>query len=182
MLILGVDPGNAVTGYGIIEHKDRCCRLIDYGCFRTRSTFSSAQRLKKIYTELMETIARYGPDEVAVEEAFYGNNVKTALKIGQVKGIVLLAAAKADLPVAEYAPREVKNSVVGSGAATKEQVQFMVRSILRLKEMPQPYDASDALAVALCHAHQMTIPQAPIRRKDPEVERLLSRWKGKSRR
>ena len=155
MVILGIDPGSVITGFGAIETENRKTRLIGCGCVRTSAKTPFAQRLRKIYGELAETLSRYHPDEVAVEDIFYSNNVKTALKIGHARGVILLAAADAGLPIAEYSPREVKKAVVGSGSASKEQVQFMVKRILALKETPQPYDTTDALAVALCHAHRI---------------------------
>ena len=155
MVIVGIDPGSVITGFGAIETENREPRLIGCGCIRTSAKTPFAERLRKIYGELAETLSRYHPDEVAVEDVFYSNNVKTALKIGHARGVILLAAADAGLPIAEYSPREVKQAVVGSGSASKEQVQFMVKNILTLKEAPQPYDATDALAVALCHAHRL---------------------------
>jgi len=155
VVILGIDPGSVITGFGAIETENRKTRLIGCGCIRTSAKTPFAERLRKIYGELAETLSRYHPDEVAVEDVFYSNNVKTALKIGHARGVILLAAADAGLPIAEYSPREVKRAVVGSGSASKEQVQFMVKNILTLKEAPQPYDATDALAVALCHAHRL---------------------------
>ena len=155
MVILGIDPGSVITGFGAIETENRKTCLIGCGCIRTKAKTPFAERLRKIYGELAETLSHYHPDEVAVEEVFYSNNVKTALKIGHARGVILLAAADAGLPIAEYSPREVKQAVVGSGSASKQQVQFMVKNILTLKEAPQPYDATDALAVALCHAHRL---------------------------
>jgi len=155
VVILGIDPGSVITGFGAIETESRNPCLIGCGCIRTSAKTPFAERLRKIYGELAETLSHYHPDEVAVEDVFYSNNVKTALKIGHARGVILLAAADAGLPIAEYSPREVKRAVVGSGSASKEQVQFMVKNILTLKEAPQPYDATDALAVALCHAHRL---------------------------
>ena len=155
MVILGIDPGSVITGFGAIETESRETRLIGCGCIRTNAKTPFAERLRKIYGELAGTLSHYHPDEVAVEDVFYSNNVKTALKIGHARGVILLAAADAGLPIAEYSPREVKQAVVGSGSASKQQVQFMVKNILTLKEAPQPYDATDALAVALCHAHRL---------------------------
>ncbi len=155
MVILGIDPGSVIAGFGAIETENRKTRLIDCGCIRTQAKLPFAQRLQKIYRELTEVLARIRPDEVAVEDVFYSKNVKSALKIGHARGVILLAAADAGLPIAEYSPREVKQAVVGSGSASKEQVQFMVKHILALKETPQTYDTTDALAVALCHAHRI---------------------------
>ena len=165
MVILGIDPGSVIAGFGAIETENRKTRLIDCGCIRTHAKLSFAQRLQKIYGELAEALARIRPDEVAVEDIFYSKNVKSALKIGHARGVILLAAADAGLPIAEYSPREVKKAVVGSGSASKEQVQFMVKRILALKETPQPYDTTDALAVALCHAHRIKM-DAMMKKED----------------
>lgn len=158
MTILGIDPGSTVTGYGLIQHEDRVSRLLECGCIRTKARTSFPERLKKIYAELTDRLAELRPDEVAVEDVFYSENVKAALRIGHARGVILLAAANAGVPIAEYTPREVKRAVVGSGAASKEQVQFMVKHILHLKELPHPYDVTDALAVALCHIHRLGSP------------------------
>lgn len=158
MTILGIDPGSTVTGYGLIQHEDRTLRLLECGCIRTNVKTSFPERLKKIYAALTDRLAELRPDEVAVEDVFYSENVKAALRIGHTRGVILLAAANAGIPIAEYTPREVKQAVVGSGAASKEQVQFMVKHILHLKALPHPYDATDALAVALCHIHRLESP------------------------
>lgn len=155
MIILGVDPGTLVTGYGIIERKDGKLRVLAYDVVKNRSDRSMPLRLKAIYSTLVEVIDRYHPDEFAIETAFYGKNAQSALKIGHARGVSILAAVNHEIPTAEYSPREVKKAVVGNGAASKDQVQFMVKSILRLRETPKFYDASDALAVALCHFHSV---------------------------
>ncbi len=157
MIILGIDPGSSVTGYGAINYADRAYQLVECGCVRTSSRLAFPERLRRIYQGLTEKIAEIGPDEVAVEDVFYSKDVKAALKIGHARGVILLAAANLGLPILEYSPAEVKRAVAGSGAASKEQVQFMVKSMLRLQELPQPLDASDAVAVALCHMHTLDI-------------------------
>jgi crossover junction endodeoxyribonuclease RuvC len=151
MIVLGVDPGTLVTGYGVIERRNGRLRVLAYDVVKNRADRSMPLRLKAIYSTLMEVINRYHPDEFAIETAFYGKNAQSALKIGHARGVSILAAVNSDIPTAEYSPREVKKAVVGNGAASKEQVQFMVKSILRLRETPKFHDASDALAVALCH-------------------------------
>lgn len=151
---MGIDPGSAITGYGVIEHLDRRSRLIECGCIRTEAGSPLPARLKRIYDGLIEVITTHRPDQVAIEETFYGKNARAALTIGQARGVALLAAANEGVEVAEYAPREVKQSVVGSGGAAKEQVQFMVKALLGLPRPPQPEDAADAVAVALCHANR----------------------------
>lgn len=157
MIILGIDPGSSVTGYGAVNYEDRTSRLLECGCVRTSSRVTFAERLRRIYLELTEKITEINPDEVAVEDVFYSKDVKAALKIGHARGVILLAAANLGVAISEYAPAEVKRAVAGSGAATKEQVQFMIKSMLGLPELPQPLDASDAVAVALCHIHTLEI-------------------------
>jgi len=157
-VILGVDPGSMATGFGVLRCNGRRAEVLGYGCIKSKKGRPFPERLRDIYEGIVEVIERYRPDQMAVEDVFYSNNVKTALKIGHARGVVLLAAANRGIPVVEYSPREVKRSVVGSGSASKEQVQFMVKAILGLGELPEPYDVSDALAVALCHANRLEIP------------------------
>ncbi len=154
MRILGIDPGTQVAGYGVIETDGHDVRALDYGVVRCGRRDLPA-RLKVIFDGLQTIIARFEPDVVAVEGAFFGKNVRSALKIGEGRGVALLAAASRGLEVAEYAPAEVKKAVVGSGRAHKSQVQQMVRLILALREPPAPEDAADALAIAICHFHRL---------------------------
>ena len=149
--VLGVDPGLETTGYGVIESEGRRLQLIEYAGIRAPARFSFAERLLIITEKLEEVIARLRPRVCAVEETFYAVNVKTALKLGHVRGVILVAAARAGLEVAEYSPLEIKSALVGYGRAEKHQVQEMVRLILGLKEPPAPLDASDALAAAICY-------------------------------
>ena len=151
--VMGVDPGSDTTGYGVIESDGRRYKLIEYAGIRAPSRLCFAERLLVISKKLEEVIRRLTPQACAVEETFYAVNVKSALKLGQVRGVVLLAAARAGVEVFEYSPLEIKSALVGYGRAEKEQVQEMVRVLLKLKESPQPLDASDALAVAICHAN-----------------------------
>ncbi len=153
MKILGVDPGSERTGWGVIDAARGVCRLVEFGVIRTRASESFARRLLCIADGLDEVIARLQPDICAVEEAFYAANVKTALKLGQVRGAILLTGARAGLTIHEYAPRLIKQTIVGYGAAEKHQVGEMVRLLLNLEATPQPNDASDALAIAICHLH-----------------------------
>ena len=152
MRILGIDCGSAATGYGLIEAEGPARQVVTSGVIVTGPRLSFPQRLKQISDELGRLIARYAPDAVAVEEVFYSVNVKSALKLGHVRGVALLKAAEASLPVHEYSPLQIKSSVVGYGRAEKNQVQEMVKVLLGLSEIP-PEDAADALAVALCHVH-----------------------------
>lgn len=154
MLVLGIDPGTAITGYALVRQRDgREAELVECGVIRTPAGMPVAERLRKLYHELSAVIARTAPDVAAVEELFFSRNVTTALSVGQARGVALLAAAEAGLPVYEYKPLEVKQAVVGYGGATKRQVQEMVRVLLGLAEVPRPDDAADAAAVAICHIH-----------------------------
>jgi crossover junction endodeoxyribonuclease RuvC len=149
--VLGVDPGSETTGYGVIETDGRRLTLVEYAGIRAPARFTFAERLLIITQKLEEVIERLRPRVCAVEETFYAVNVKSALKLGHVRGAILVAAARAGLEVAEYSPLEIKSALVGYGRAEKQQVQEMVRLILGLKEAPNPLDASDALACAICH-------------------------------
>lgn len=158
MVVLGIDPGTAATGYGIIRLDDGWWNVIDYGFIKTEACASLPVRLRKIFDEVCSLIDLYRPDELAVEEVFYYENVKTALMVGHARGVILLAAVIKNIATAEYSPREVKQAVAGNGAASKEQVQRMVRELLQLREMPVPFDAADALAVAICHCNRRSHP------------------------
>ena len=157
MRVFGIDCGTEVTGYGVVETCDseREPRLISLamGGIRLPKSESPPQRLEHVFRELTRQLEQWRPEVVAVEEVFYSVNVKSALKLGQVRGVALLSAACLGLPVAEYAPLRIKSSVVGYGLAQKEQVQFMVARLLGLAERPEPADAADALAIAICHIH-----------------------------
>lgn len=150
--VLGIDCGSAATGYGVIDVRGHSAHVVASGVILASARLSFPDRLKKIGDELGRLIATHSPDAVAVEEVFYSVNVKSALKLGQVRGVALFKAAEAALPVHEYSPLQIKSSVVGYGRADKNQVQQMVKTLLRLDDLP-PEDAADALAVALCHAH-----------------------------
>lgn len=152
MKILGIDPGSRITGYGVVELQGNRLRHLDNGALITRSDAPLAERLKIIYRGLVQAIELYRPEAVAVEQIFLSKNVLSALKLGHARGAALLAAVNAGLPVAEYTPLQVKGAVVGYGRADKRQVQQMVKALLGLPEVAQE-DASDALAVAICHAH-----------------------------
>ena len=157
MRVFGIDCGTEVTGFGVVESCDagREPRLVcmAMGAIRLGKTKSTPARLEQVFHDLTAELERWKPDAVAIEEVFYSVNAKSALKLGQVRGVALLAAACQGLPVAEYAPLNIKSSVVGYGLAKKEQVQFMVARLLELAELPQPADAADALAIAICHIH-----------------------------
>lgn len=152
MRILGLDPGTATVGYGLIDIKDGQAVVVDYGVFSTSpKDGNTARRLQIIYQELQALLEKYKPDSAAVEELFFGRNVTSAVRVGQARGVLLLALANAGLPVAEYSPPTIKEAVSGYGQASKQQVQFMVKNILDLEEIPRPDDAADGLAVALTH-------------------------------
>lgn len=154
MIVFGVDPGTLITGYGIIEADQRSLRLLACDAIRNEGRSPLAARLKIIYDRLGEMIDHYRPDEFAIETAFYGKNAQAALKLGHARGVAMLAAVMRDVPVREYSPREVKKAVVGNGTASKDQVQYMVKTILHLRRPPREYDTTDALAVAICHYHR----------------------------
>ncbi|MCK5077788.1 MAG: crossover junction endodeoxyribonuclease RuvC [Calditrichia bacterium] len=155
MIIMGIDPGLSITGVGIIKYQNKQLTYIDSLAVRTGSIKKLEERLKYIYEELSLLIDKYKPDECSVEEIFYSKNVKTAITMGHTRGIILLAAINKNVKIASYSPREVKMATVGNGAALKNQVQFMVQRILKMKEKPTPLDASDALALAICHAQRL---------------------------
>ncbi|HET7674036.1 MAG TPA: crossover junction endodeoxyribonuclease RuvC [Gammaproteobacteria bacterium] len=151
MRILGIDPGSMITGFGVIEHDNRGARALGWGCIKTEGGEWPA-RLRRIYEAIGATVQQYNPDEVAIESAFVHRNAASALKLGQARAAALCGVFDAAGGVFEYAPRAVKLAVVGTGSATKEQVQHMIKALLKLSELP-PADAADALAVAVCHAH-----------------------------
>ncbi len=150
MLILGVDPGTATTGYGIVIKENYDLHLRDYGVVRTESSLAPEVRLRQIHQQISDRIDEHKPDAVAVEKLFFNKNVRSAMSVGQARGVVLLAAAQQDKDLLQFTPPEVKSAVTGNGAASKKQVQIMVRSLLGMEEIPRPDDAADALAVAIC--------------------------------
>jgi crossover junction endodeoxyribonuclease RuvC len=153
VLILGIDPGLAITGYGLVREDDKDLKLVDCGVIRTPKGRPLAERLRAIYAGLATLIDQHQPDTAAVEELFFSRNVRTALSVGHARGVTLLALADAELPIYEYKPLEVKQAIAGYGGANKQQVQEMVRLLLGLDRVPQPDDAADAVAVAVCHIH-----------------------------
>jgi crossover junction endodeoxyribonuclease RuvC len=154
MIVLGVDPGASTTGYGVVTQQGGgAVSLLECGVIRTDPANALAQRLKEIYVGISDVITRHRPEIVAVEGVFYSRNARTTVILGHARGAILLAATMHDLPVAEYAPAEIKNAIVGHGRAAKDQVQYMLQHLLRLKSAPQPSDAADGVAVALCHCN-----------------------------
>ena len=160
MRVLGIDCGSEHTGYGVVEQSpsgDLCC--ITYGAVELSRHEPLAQRLARVFSQLSSIVEHHRPDAVAIEDVFYAVNAKSALKLGQVRGVAMLAAAVHACPVAEYAPLSIKSAVVGYGRAEKVQVQQMVMRLLRLSTPPEPFDAADALAIAICHLHTAATAQ-----------------------
>jgi crossover junction endodeoxyribonuclease RuvC len=154
MRVLGIDPGTIVTGFGVVEETGNRLSLIDYGAVKSRKNDLFPDRLKRIYEGLCLVLEKHKPDHVAVEKVFYGKSAKAAIKIGEGRGVAILCAALAGVPLSEYSPTAIKKSVVGVGNAQKTQVQEMVKVILQLSKLPEPLDSSDALAIAICHCHR----------------------------
>ena len=158
MLVIGIDPGTAITGYGLVEeNQDGELKVIDYGVIHTSSELLDHQRLQRIHTQLSDILSLYRPQWGAVEKLFFQRNVRTAISVGQGRGVALLALAEAGLNIAEYTPLEIKQAVTGYGGADKNQIQQMVRALLDLDDRPKPDDAADALAVAICHIHSAKV-------------------------
>lgn len=153
MRILGIDPGYAIVGYGLIENDNGKLRPLDYGAVETDAKMPTADRLIAIEKKITELVKEVRPDEIAIEELFFNTNITTGIKVAQARGVILLSCAKLCAHLFEYTPLQIKSTVTGNGTANKTQIQFMVRSLLRLKETPKPDDAADALAAAICHAY-----------------------------
>jgi len=153
VIILGIDPGLANTGWGVVERSGPDCRAVAYGCISTKPDQPLARRLAVIHSEIQDVIDRYSPSECAIESVFFGTNAKSAFATGQARGVALLATADAALEIAEYSPPQIKSVVVGSGTADKHQIAYMVRTVLGLDHEPKPDHAADALAAAITHAH-----------------------------
>lgn len=160
MIILGVDPGTIVTGFAIIKNEKNVVSLLESGIVKLPAANNLQQKLEIIYKELSMLIKKYKPNEFAIETAFYGKNVQSAMKIGYARGVSILAAAHYKIPSNEYSPREIKKSIVGTGAASKEQVSYMVKTLLNIKNTEMKFDESDACAVALCHAFRLKTPSS----------------------
>jgi crossover junction endodeoxyribonuclease RuvC len=156
MRILGVDPGSVVCGYGVVEKEGKNLTLIEYGVIEAKRQHDDMpMRLKTIYTRLQKVIERSLPDQLAIETIFYHKSASSIIKLAHARSAAILAAIMVDIPAAEYAPRFIKRAVTGNGNASKEQVQYMVRTLLNIEETPDFYDATDALAVAICHSYQI---------------------------
>ena len=153
MRILGIDPGYAIVGYGILDYQNTKFKVIDYGAITTPAGMDFNKRLELIYDEMMLIFAKYKPEAMAIEKLFYNTNAKTVIDVAQARGVIMLAAQKNGVQAFEYTPLQVKQSVVGYGRAEKKQVQEMTKLILHLDAVPKPDDTADALAMAVCHAH-----------------------------
>ena len=153
MRIIGIDPGYAIMGYGILDYNGNRFKTVHYGSIETKAGVTMPERLKLLYDGLTEIIQEYKPDEASIEELFFNRNVTTAIGVGEARGIALLACVEGGLSVSEYTPMQIKQALVGYGKAEKKQVQTMVKTILNLKEVPKPDDTADAVAAAICHAH-----------------------------
>ena len=153
MLILGIDPGIAILGFGLVRYEANRFTVVDYGAVTTDADLAMSARLTMIYNGLIDIIERYRPDAFAIEELFFSKNIKTALTVGHARGVAVLAGSKSGVQVYEYTPLQVKQAVVGYGRADKNQIQQMVKIILNLREIPKPDDVADALAVAICHGN-----------------------------
>jgi crossover junction endodeoxyribonuclease RuvC len=153
MIILGIDPGIAIVGYGLVEYVGNRFKAIDYGAIITEPKYPFPERLKFVYDEMLKIIEKYEPEDLAIEELFFNKNAKTAIKVGQARGVEILAGVNKGLEIYEYTPLQIKQGIVGYGRANKRQVQEMVKILLNLNEIPKPDDVADALAVAICHGN-----------------------------
>lgn len=153
MIILGIDPGTAITGYGLIKVTGNKQFLLDYGCIRTAAHTPLPERLNIIYNSVCRILDETCPDQLAVEQLFFNTNTTTALSVGHARGVLILAASQRKIPIAEYTPLQIKQAVTGYGHADKKQIQYMVSKLLNMEKPPRPDDAADALAVAISHAH-----------------------------
>jgi crossover junction endodeoxyribonuclease RuvC len=157
MRVLGIDPGTAITGYAVVEETAGSLQMITLGVITTPAKTPLPSRLQTIHNELKEIVAEYEPEAAAVEELFFSRNARTAMSVGHARGVILLALADSNLPIAEYTPMQIKQAVTGYGNADKHQVQEMVRMLLALSETPRPDDAADAAAVAICYLHRVKL-------------------------
>jgi len=153
--VIGIDPGTAIVGYGIIDFKDNKYEVVDYGCIYTHKDLPMPKRLLKISEDLSSILEKYKPDHMAVEELFYFKNNKTVISVGQARGVIILEGVRKDISLADYTPLQVKMGITGYGKAEKKQVQLMVQKVLKLKEIPKPDDAADALAIAVTHINAL---------------------------
>ena len=151
MIIIGIDPGLAIVGFGVIKKEENRITPLSYGCIRTSSEKQNPQRLMEIYDEMINLFEKYNPCAVAVERLFFTNNITSAMGVSEARGVIFLAAQQKNIPVVEYTPKQVKQAITGSGSADKKQMQEMIKRLLDLEEVPKPDDAADGLSIALCH-------------------------------
>ena len=170
MRILGIDPGVATVGFGVIESERGAQQMIQYGAITTSAGLPLATRLVQISQDLEQLIAQFKPDEIAIEELFFSKNITTGIAVAHARGVILCTAERLQVPIYEYTPMQVKQAVVGYGLAEKHQVMDMTRRLLKLKAIPRPDDAADALAIAICHARSAT---SLLRRRDPAVKETV---------
>ena len=170
MRILGIDPGVAIVGFGLIESERGSVRMLQYGAVTTPAGLPLATRLVQIENDMTELIRQLKPDEIAIEELFFSKNITTGIAVAHARGVILYTAERLHLPVYEYTPMQIKQAVVGYGLADKHQVMDMTRRLLKLRSIPRPDDAADALAIAMCHARSAT---SLLRRKDPDVKETV---------
>ncbi len=177
MIIFGIDPGSERTGYGCVQTDGSRHRLIACGAIKTKASSAFPEKLLVIHSRLAALLAECRPDAVAIEDLFHAVNARSALKLGHARGVAMLAAVEAGVPVVEYTPAEVKRAVVGYGRAEKPQVQHMVKLMLGLSDPPSPYDAADALAVAICHIHSSPAARASHALASPRRPRAATSWR-----
>lgn len=170
MRILGIDPGIAIVGFGLIESNRGSVRMLQYGAVTTEAGLPLATRLVQIENDMTALIAQLNPDEIAVEELFFSKNITTGIAVAHGRGVILCTAERLGVPIFEYTPMQVKQAVAGYGLADKKQVMDMTKRLLKLKAVPKPDDAADALAIAICHARSAT---SLLRRKDPDVKETV---------
>ena len=170
MRILGIDPGVAIVGFGVLDCAGAAQKMVQYGAINTPAGMPLAARLTLIESDLTELIRQFHPDEMAIEELFFSKNITTGIAVAHARGVILCTAEKMQLPIYEYTPMQVKQAVVGYGLAEKKQVMDMTRRLLKLKDIPRPDDAADALAIAICHARSAT---SRLRRTDPNVKETV---------
>lgn len=170
MRILGIDPGVAIVGFGVLDCAGAKQKMVQYGAINTPAGMPLAARLTLIESDLTELIRQFHPDEMAIEELFFSKNITTGIAVAHARGVILCTAEKMQLPIYEYTPMQVKQAVVGYGLAEKKQVMDMTRRLLKLKDIPRPDDAADALAIAICHARSAT---SRLRRTDPNVKETV---------
>jgi len=168
-LVLGIDPGTAVTGYGVVASDGRATTLVECGVIRTNAKDPLPSRLLDIHEGVRELIARHRPDTLSIEDVFFARNVRTTLVLGHARGVILLAGQQAELTIHEYAPTEIKKAITGRGGATKEQVQYMVARLLHLKHAPEPADAADGVAAALCACMKFVASGAALAPTSPSI-------------